>query len=139
MSAKSKKSNNDTPSRPLTRESLVKLKYKALRRGIWFRALKHKERALLELTMRVVEKVHSFLLAKILSQIVSKLCESMESRIVRLIRTKGRCMAEKISKTAEGWGNSSAKSWANDQGFMQYLTVSNLCLFTLKQQSCNKQ
>ncbi|PVX24849.1 MAG: hypothetical protein CW691_06290 [Candidatus Bathyarchaeum sp.] len=129
MSAKSAKSNNGTKSLPLTRESLVKLKHKALRRGIWFRALKHKERTLLELTIRVVEKVHSFLLARILSQILSKLCEAMESRIFRLMKTEGRIMAEKISKTADAWGNRSAKSWATDQGFMQYLTVNNLQSF----------
>jgi len=114
---------------PLTREALAKLKLKALRRGIWFKDLKREERKLLELTMRVVEKVRSFLLAKLVSRIVGKLCEAMESRVIRLMRTEGRSLAEKISKMAQVWGNKTAKSWARDRGFIQFLTVSNLSSF----------
>ena len=114
------------PSIPLTREALARLRLKALRRGCWFRDLKHSERKLLDLTIRVVEKVRSFILAKIVSRIVGKLCEAMESRIFRLMRTEGRSLAEKISKIAEAWGNRAAKSWAKDRGFMQYLVVNNL-------------
>jgi 16S rRNA U516 pseudouridylate synthase RsuA-like enzyme len=114
---------------PLTREALAKLKLKALRRGIWFKDLKREERKLLELTMRVVEKVRSFLLAKLVSRIVSKLCEAMESRVIRLMRTEGRSLAEKISKIGQVWGNKTARSWARDQGFIQFLTVSNLSSF----------
>jgi len=114
------------PSIPLTREALARLRLKALRRGVWFRDLKREERKLLDLTIRVVEKVRSFLLAKLVSRIVGKLCEAMESRIFRLMRTEGRSLAEKISKIAEAWGNRAAKSWAKDHGFMQYLVVNNL-------------
>jgi hypothetical protein len=102
------------------------LKLKAVRRGVWFRDLKREERRLLELTIKVVEKVHSFLLAKIVSRIVGKLCEAMESSIFRLIRTKGRCMAENLSRIAYAWGYRDADSWAEDRGFMQYLVVNNL-------------
>jgi len=114
------------PSIPLTREALARLRLKALRRGVWFRDLKREERKLLELTIRVVEKVRSFLLAKIVSRIVGKLCEAMESRIFRLIRTEGRNMAENLSEIAQAWGYRAAKFWANDRGFMQFLVVNNL-------------
>ena len=97
-----------------------------MRRGVWFRDLKQSERKLLDLTIRVVERVRSFSLAKLVSQIVGKLCEAMESRIFRLMRTEGRSLAKKISKTAEDWGNMAAKFWAKDRGFIQYLTVTNL-------------
>jgi len=117
------------PSIPLTREALARLRLKALRRGVWFRDLKREERKLLELTIRVVEKVRSFLLAKIVSRIVGKLCEAMESRIFRLMRTEGRNMAENLSEIAQAWGYRAAKSWADDCGFMQYLTVNNLGSF----------
>jgi len=114
---------------PLTRGALTKLRLKAVRRGCWFRDLKCGERKLLELTIGVVERVRSFILAKLVSRIVSKLCEAMESRIFHLMRTKGRSLAERISKIAEAWGNRAAKFWANDRGFIQYLTVSNLSSF----------
>ena len=130
MSAKSGRSSNGPVNArskvPLTREALAKLRLKAARRGCWFRDLKREERMLLDLTIRVVTKVHSFLLAKIVSRLVSKLCEAMESRIFRLMRTEGRSLAEKIASIGEAWGNRAAKFWANDRGFMQYLTVSNL-------------
>ena len=114
---------------PLTREALAKFKLKAVRRGCWFRDLKQSERSLLDLTIRVVERVRSFMLAKLVSRIVSKLCEAMESRILHLMKTKGQSLAEKICKIAEAWGNRVAKLWANDRGFIQYLTVNNLSSF----------
>jgi len=133
LSAESGRSSRSSvttqPSIPLTREALARLRLKALRRGVWFRDLKHEERKLLDLTIRVVEKVRSFLLAKIVSRIVGKMCEAMESRIFRLMRTEGRSLAEKISKIGQAWGNRAAKFWANDRGFMQYLTVTNLSSF----------
>ena len=133
MSVRSGKSSRSPvktqPSIPLTREALARLRLKALRRGVWFRDLKREERKLLDLTIRVVEKVRSFLLAKIVSRIVGKLCEAMESRIFRLMRTEGRSLAEKIASIGEAWGNRAAKFWANDRGFMQYLTVTNLSSF----------
>ena len=113
----------------LTRENLAKLKQKAVRRGCWYRMLKQSERMLLDLTMRVVEKVQSFLLAKIVSQLVSRLFEAMESRIVRLVHTEGVEMARRISKIAESLGYRAAKLWADDLGFMQYLVVNNLAEF----------
>ena len=131
MSAKSGKSSNCTKSVALTREALVKLRLKALRRGVWFRDLKQSERKLLDLTISVVERVRSFLLAKIVSQLIGKLCEAMESRIFRLMRTEGRSLAQKISKIGEAWGNRAAKFWAKDSGFIQYLTISNLQSFKM--------
>jgi capsid protein len=108
---------------------LARLRLRAVRRGVWFRDLKQNERKLLDLTIRVVQRVHSFILAKLVSRIVSKLCEAMESKILRLMRSEGRSLAEKISKIAEAWGNRAAKSWANDRGFIQYLTINNLSSF----------
>ena len=114
---------------PYTREYLVKLKRKARRKGCWFRDLKQNERMLLDLTIRVVEKVRSFMLAKIVSRLVGILCEAMESRIFRRIRTEGRILAENLSEIAQAWGYRAAKSWATDCGFMQYLTVNSLGSF----------
>jgi 16S rRNA U516 pseudouridylate synthase RsuA-like enzyme len=129
LSAASRRSDSGARSVPLTREALAKLKLKALRRGIWFRDLKQSERKLLSLTIRVVQRVRSFILARLVSRIVGKLCEAMESRVHRLMRTEGRNLAEKLSRIGQVWGNRSARSWATDQGFIQYLTVNNLSPF----------
>jgi hypothetical protein len=129
LSAASRRSGKGARSVPLTREALARLRLKAVRRGVWFRDLKQGERKLLDLTIRVVQRVRSFMLARLVSRIVGKLCEAMESRIHRLMRTEGRNLAEKISKIAEAWGNRAAKFWAKDSGFVQYLTVNNLSSF----------
>ena len=130
MSAKSERSSNGSVDArsdfPLTRENLAKLRLKAVRRGCWYRDLKQNERMLLDLTIRVVEKVRSFMLAKIVSRLVSRLCEAMESRIFRRIRTEGRILAENLSEIAQAWGYRAAKSWADDRGFMQYLVLNSL-------------
>ena len=88
-----------------------------------------KQVPLIRKKIRVVERVRSFILAKLVSRIVSKLREAMESRIFRLMRTKGRRLAEKLSHIGQVGGNRSARSWATDQEFIQYLTVSNLSSF----------
>jgi len=111
---------------PLTREALAKLRLKARRNGAWFRNLKQSERQLLDLTISVVERVRSFMLAKVVSRLVDRLCEALESRVVRLVRSEGREMAKRLSEIAVGLGYRAAKSWANDLGFMQYLTINSL-------------
>jgi hypothetical protein len=126
LSAASRRSSDGALSVPLTREALARLRLKALRRGIWFRDLKQGERKLLSLTISVVQRVRSFILARLVSRIVGKLCEAMESRVYRLMKTKGRGLAEKLSRIGQLWGNQSARSWTTDQGFIQYLTVNNL-------------
>ena len=115
---------------PLTRQTLANLKLKALRRGVWFRALKQSERKLLDLTIRIVHQVRSFLLARLVSEIVGKLCDVMESRVYRLMKSEGRSMVERLSEIAQSWGYWNAKYWAHDLGFMQYLVINNLSEFS---------
>lgn len=119
MSARSRKSGEGlfkTRSKdPSSREYLVKVRREARRKGCYYSVLKQNEHKLLDLTIRVVEKVRSFMLAKIVSRLVSRLCEAMESRIFRRIRTEGRILAENLSEIAQAWGYRAAKSWANDR------------------------
>ena len=126
MSAKLERLSDGARSVPLTREALAKLRQKARRRGVWFRYLKHSERQLLDLTISVVQRVRSFMLAKVVSGLVGRLVEAMESRIVRLVRIEGPAMAKRLSQIAESWGYRAARSWANDQGLVQFLVVNNL-------------
>jgi len=108
---------------PLTRGELAKIKSKAIRRGVWFKVLSGAERAYMGLAMRVVERVRSFLLAKVLTSILKKLLSAMESWVARLIGEVGRSLAQKLSRIAQKWGNKPAVQWADDHGFMQYLAV----------------
>jgi len=79
---------------------------------------------LMNLVIRVVDRVRSLILAKLLNSAVKKLLEAMESEVVCMMRTVGRQLAQKLSKIAESWGNESAVGWAEEPGFIQYLAVS---------------
>jgi hypothetical protein len=108
---------------------------KAQRSKAWFR-LKRDERKFMDLVISVVDKVRSFLLAKILSPIIKRLLEAlggaqgvMEAalgEVAYLMAVKGRSLAQKISLIAQGWGNKSAARWPRDLGFVRYLTI--VCL-----------
>ncbi|MDG6223248.1 MAG: hypothetical protein QCH99_08310 [Candidatus Bathyarchaeota archaeon] len=105
---------------------MAKLKLKAVRKGCWFRVLRQKERMLLNLTISVVQRVRSFLLAKVVSRLVDLLFEALESPVYRLVKTKGQEMAKRVSEVAQRWGYKTAKAWAEDVGFMQFLVINNL-------------
>jgi len=111
---------------PPGKNALAKIKAKALRRGVWFRVLTVGERAQMELTMKVVKKIRSLFLAKVVANIVEKLLEAMESKVTRLMREVGPALAQKLIGIAQKWGNESAKSWSQDLGFVKYLTIMHL-------------
>ena len=110
----------------LTKSMLAKIRIRAIRRGIWFRVLDRLERASIDLTIRVVERVRSSVLTKMLTSIVKKLSEAMESKVAHMMREVGCGLAQKVSGIAQKWGNKSAVEWKADPGFIQYLTV--MCL-----------
>jgi len=113
----------------LTRSEMIKVKTRALRRGIWFRALTKTERACIDLAIIVVERIRSRLLQKVLFSIIKKLDEIMESQIQRLMGEVGVNLAKKVGRIAQMWGNESAVRWAEDSGFIRYLTITylNMC------------
>jgi len=108
---------------PLMRSEMIRIKARALRRGVWFRVLTKIERACVDLAVKVVERVRSRLLQKVLSCIIKKLEEAMESQVLRLMHEVGDNLAQKLSQVAQEWGNKSAVQWAKDAGFVQYLTI----------------
>lgn len=105
------------------RHELVLLRVKALRRGVWFKVLNRMERGLIDSVIKVVDRVRSTLLAKVLTSVVKKLLTAMESKVTRMMREVGQSLAQKISLIAQSWGNKSAKEWITNKGFIQYLAV----------------
>jgi len=110
----------------LTRNEIVKVKTRALRKGMWYRVLSRIERACIDLVIKVVERVRSFLLQKMLSSILKKLEEAMESQVQHLMQRVGSHLASELSQIAQDWGNKSAVHWAKDYGFIQYLTITHM-------------
>jgi len=106
----------------LTRPSLEKLKKRALRCRAWFK-LNKLERAALDLTIRVVERVRNSTLANIILGIVNKLRQWIRpSRRERAMEV-GRSLAMKIASIAQRWGNHQASAWVEDQEFIFYLGI----------------
>jgi NAD-dependent DNA ligase len=107
----------------LSRIDIAKVKTRALRRGICYSALTRMERACIDLVIRLVDKVHSRLLAKVLFSVMEKLEEAMEGKVSRLMREVGSSLAKKLSEIASEWGNVSAVMWVEDSGFIRYLAI----------------
>jgi hypothetical protein len=108
------------------RFDLVRLKYKALRCGVWFRVLSRLDRGLVDLAIITVRRVRSPVLARSVMGAVKRLLSSMESKVARQIRTVGYRLAEKLARIAVGWGNRSAVSWRIDCAFARFLAVCSL-------------
>jgi hypothetical protein len=111
------------PFNPLNRTQLVKLKAKAMRAGVWFRALPRIDRVLVDLTIKVTENIRSSHLAKSIFAVVDKLEGLLESSMLKSFRLTGRHLAQKLSLIAQKLGNASAKVWANDSSFAFFLAV----------------
>lgn len=116
----------NTNSNFIDKTQLIKLKMKAMRAGVWFRALRRIDRVLIDLTIKVARCVRSSILANSILSITRKLEGLLESRFVRAMREIGFSLAHKLSLFAQKWGNKAAKEWANDFGFVRYLAVMKL-------------
>ena len=110
----------------LKRERLLKLKLKAIRRRVWFRALSRIDRVLVDLTIRVVDVVHSSRLSEALFSVVKKLEDSLEGRVSRAIKEVGFSLARKLSLLAQKWGNDLARNWMSDMSFVKFLAIMHI-------------
>lgn len=116
----------DSAFHNLNSMQLKKFKFKALRAGIWFKALPRIDRVLVDLTIKVTENIRSSYLAKSLFDIISKLDRLLESSVLKSLRLIGRPLAEKISEVAQKWGNQAANKWADDSSFAFFLAVMHI-------------
>jgi len=107
----------------LTKQGLVKIKTRALRKGVWFKALSRIERSIVDLTIRCVERVRSDVLMKTVVAILDKLLETLEEDYLNRVERLGREIAEKICEIAWRWGNPHAWTWKYDLRFVKFLGV----------------
>lgn len=112
------------------KHELVTLRTKAFRRRVWYKTLKRIERGLVDSVIKVVDEIRSVLLAKVLTKIAEKLRAALEStfkRVFMRVRAEvGQPLAQKLSLLAQSWGNNQAYEWADDNQFIQYLTVTSI-------------
>ena len=107
----------------LDKKQLANLKTKAMRSGAWFKALQRIDRVLFDLTIRVVDTIRSSKLAKSIGELTKKLEDAITNSFSSRLRKIGLPMAQKISLTAQKFGNVSAISWVFDPSFAIFLAV----------------
>ena len=107
----------------VTRQGLMKVRTRALRKGVWFKTLTRIERSIVDLTIRCVERVHSAVLLKTVVAILDKLLETLEEEYLKRVERIGREIAEKICEIAWQWGNPHAWTWKYDLRFVKLLGV----------------
>jgi hypothetical protein len=110
----------------INKTQLMKLRLKAIRAGVWYRALPRIDRVLIDLTIKVAANIRSFTLAKNILAVMAKLEQLLKNRLSRAIRLIGRPLAKKISSVAQKLGNTSAKQWSSDFSFIRFLAVMNI-------------
>jgi hypothetical protein len=116
----SKNTQQNSTSDFLNKAQLVKLRLKAMRAGVWYRALPRIDRVLVDLTIRVADTIRSPYLARSILSIAGKLEGLLESKLQRAVREFGLPIARKLSLFAQKWGNEAAGKWASDDGFARY-------------------
>lgn len=107
----------------LTSQGLMRIKTRALRSKVWFRLLSRTERAILDLTIKCVDRVRSSVLAKAISEIISRLVRTLRENFMERAEKFGRMMAEGLSKVAQKWGNKNARAWKHERSYVIFLGV----------------
>lgn len=102
---------------------LLRIRQRALRKGVWFRVLDRAERAMLYLVPRCMDTPRSSKLIDMLAKIVVKISDALKGQIHVLIGQVGRPLARRLSRIAQKWGRETAVDWALDVGFWKYLTI----------------
>jgi hypothetical protein len=110
----------------IERMQLIKLRQKAIRAGVWFRALPRIDRVLVDLTIKVTDTIRSPNLAQSILVIAGKLEGILESKLARFLREFGLPITIKLSVFAQNWGYNAAGKWANDKDFARYWAVMKL-------------
>ena len=109
----------------LNKSLLIKIKHKALRLKIWYR-LNNIERAIIDLTIKCVDKIKSIKLKKIILKILNKIKEAIENDFLNKIYENGLKEIVKIIKIAYSWGNRNSLKWIKDKSFIFYLGIKNI-------------
>jgi len=104
----------------------MKVKTRAMRQRVWFKTLSRVERAIIDLTIKCVEKVRSKILSRIVSKIVSRILEFLEESFLTRAERVGRKIAERLCVICEKWENKVYSTWKCDDGFIKFLGVNAL-------------
>ena len=109
-----------------TKQDLVKIRSRALRTKVWFKALSRVERAIVDLTIKCVEKIRSNILSDTISTIIDKILQFLEEDFMARAETLGSKIAACLCSLGKKWGNRTCSAWENDNCFIKFLGVNTL-------------
>jgi len=107
----------------LTIKGLIKIKARALRHRAWFKTLSRAERAIIDLTIKCVERIRSRILTRVISKILDKILKTLKNSFLETADKVGRETVEQLCRIAGSWGNRTASGWKRDRGFIRFLGV----------------
>jgi len=105
------------------KSNLAKLRLRAVRSGVWFRALIKIDRVLVDLALKVVPKIQSGVLIAALTAVVKKLEAALKNKMELATEKYGFELALRAGLTAQRLGHKSSSSWAVDRSFAKFLAV----------------
>lgn len=115
----------------LPRRELISLKQRALRKNVWFSTLNEVERGIIDLTVKLIERIKSPTLVRVIVKIIFKLNNALKSSFIKTAEEIGYGVALKSTELAYSWGSHEAKNWRSELGFIRYLGIMHLNTPTL--------
>jgi hypothetical protein len=112
-----------TENQFITIKKLAWLKTRAKRCGVWFEKLSRIDRALVNLTIEVADKVRSFKLVKQLLSVMTKMEDALNDKVSQAMKRIGFPTALRLSLLAQKWGNNAARNWVTDISFAKFLAI----------------
>lgn len=110
----------------IAKHDLLRVKTRALRLNVWFKALSKTERAIINLTMKCVERVRSNFLETVISSIIDKILKALECQFLFKAEKAGREIAKQVGQIALKWGHKNAPVWELEIDFIRFLGVNIL-------------
>jgi len=107
----------------IAKQDLLKVKTRALRLNVWFKTLSRTERAIIDLTVKCVERIQSRVLEAIISSIIDKILKALEGMFLINAEKVGYEIAKQVCLIAKKWGNKDASTWKLDVGFIRFLGI----------------
>lgn len=102
-------------------DTLMVLRKKAMRKGIWFQSLSLEDRILASLIQRHVKIVKNTTLATVIARILGKLLFAIKNSFLDRLVMAGRPIAEAVALKAYNFGNKDALDWMNDLNYIKYM------------------
>ena len=109
-----------------TREFLLDVRRRAIRKRVWYRCLDDVDRGIFYLVTRVVDRIESGLLGSVLVKMLKRLRDAMKSEFARHIDSFGYGAARRVAGQAFSFGSKLVSGWARDLSFIRYLTMMDL-------------